>query len=97
MSGVKGSQTRADALPEAFDYKDDGCRLFSACLSCPLPRCQYETRKRRGGDPVERDALIRRLHLHMAAPDVAAAAAKFAAMFRNAENCQLTEPAGRPQ
>ena len=37
---------REDALPEALitqgRYRDDGCDLFVACLSCPLPQCRYD-------------------------------------------------------
>ncbi len=37
---------RADALPEALitegRYRDGGCDLFVACLSCPLPQCRYD-------------------------------------------------------
>ena len=37
---------REDALPEALitqgRYRDDGCDLFAACLSCPLPQCRYD-------------------------------------------------------
>jgi hypothetical protein len=32
----------ADLLPEYCQYKDEGCDLSSACLSCPLPRCVHE-------------------------------------------------------
>jgi hypothetical protein len=28
-----------DLLPEYCHYKDEGCKLAPACLSCPLPRC----------------------------------------------------------
>ena len=33
---------RDDALPEHLHYRDDGCDLFAACLSCPLPHCRYD-------------------------------------------------------
>ena len=37
---------REDALPDALitdgRYRDDGCDLFTACLSCPLPQCRYD-------------------------------------------------------
>jgi hypothetical protein len=34
---------RNDALPGRGDhYVDTGCELATACLSCPLPRCQYD-------------------------------------------------------
>jgi len=32
----------ADALPDYFDYCDQGCDLFPSCLECPLPRCRYD-------------------------------------------------------
>ncbi|HRC63324.1 MAG TPA: helix-turn-helix domain-containing protein [Dehalococcoidia bacterium] len=35
-------RTRQDALPEHFEYRDEGCDLFSSCLGCPLPRCRYD-------------------------------------------------------
>jgi hypothetical protein len=28
-----------EPLPDDINWKDRGCELFSACLSCPLPRC----------------------------------------------------------
>jgi len=34
--------SRCDALPEYSDYADTGCDLYTACLSCPLPRCRYD-------------------------------------------------------
>ncbi len=33
---------RNDALPEHLHYRDDGCDLFAACLTCPLPHCRYD-------------------------------------------------------
>lgn len=51
---------RADALPEFFDYRDTGCSVHPACLTCPLPKCRYDTR---GGERAyrlaARDPLIR--------------------------------------
>lgn len=32
----------ADPLPDYFEYCDQGCDLFPACLKCPLPRCRYD-------------------------------------------------------
>jgi len=32
----------ADPLPDYFEYCDEGCDLFPACLECPLPRCRYD-------------------------------------------------------
>ncbi len=31
-----------DDLPEYIRYKDVGCELHSACLTCPLPVCKEE-------------------------------------------------------
>lgn len=31
-----------DALPERFQYQDDGCEVSPSCLRCPLPRCKYD-------------------------------------------------------
>jgi hypothetical protein len=47
--------TRRDALPEYAEYRDEGCSVASACLSCPLLRCQHDERRRRN---VERNAAI---------------------------------------
>jgi hypothetical protein len=33
---------RGDCLPEQARYRDDGCDIHPACLTCPLPRCRYE-------------------------------------------------------
>jgi transposase-like protein len=34
--------TRRDARPEHMVYRDAGCDLHPACLSCPFPRCRYD-------------------------------------------------------
>ena len=31
-----------DRRPEYVQYRDDGCELAPKCLSCPLPKCQYD-------------------------------------------------------
>ena len=31
-----------DRRPEYVQYRDDGCDLAPKCLSCPLPKCQYD-------------------------------------------------------
>jgi len=31
-----------DILPENIHYRDTGCELYSACLTCPLPVCKEE-------------------------------------------------------
>lgn len=28
-----------------YYFRDDGCSLHDACLSCPLPRCRYDDQK----------------------------------------------------
>ena len=33
---------RADAYPEFFRYRDEGCDVSPHCLTCPLVRCRYE-------------------------------------------------------
>ncbi len=43
MSEPLPRPTRCDALPEHTDYTDTGCDLAPSCLSCPLPRCRYDT------------------------------------------------------
>ncbi|MGQ9572786.1 MAG: hypothetical protein ACUVV3_06330 [Dehalococcoidia bacterium] len=35
-------RVREDALPEFTRYRDEGCDLYSSCLTCPLPRCRYD-------------------------------------------------------
>lgn len=53
---------RVDSLPENANYRDTGCDLYPACLSCPLPRCRYDRRSGvRGLRNEFRDARIRRL------------------------------------
>lgn len=41
-TAVAFRRPRDDALPEHLHYRDDGCDLFAACLTCPLPRCRYD-------------------------------------------------------
>jgi hypothetical protein len=31
-----------DTIPEMTRYRDDGCDIHPACLTCPLPRCRYD-------------------------------------------------------
>ena len=31
-----------DRPPELTHYRDEGCRFWSACLSCPFTRCLFE-------------------------------------------------------
>lgn len=59
---VLATRPRIDALPEYTDFSDNGCDLFSSCLTCPLPRCRYDEP---GGAPAIyrefRDREMRRL------------------------------------
>lgn len=32
-----------DVMPESMTYRDSGCRLHPACLTCPFPVCVHET------------------------------------------------------
>lgn len=32
--------------PDTTDYKDEGCDLHEACLTCPLPACRYDLSQR---------------------------------------------------
>jgi hypothetical protein len=50
-----------DRVPELTHYRDEGCRYWRSCLSCPFPRCVFEE----PGGPTHalrawRDAEIRR-------------------------------------
>ena len=64
---------REDALPEALitegRYRDEGCDLFTSCLTCPLPRCRYDVP---GGARTllnrVRDEEIRQLRLELGLP-----------------------------
>lgn len=33
---------RIDAYPENTDYRDEGCELNPACLTCPLEVCRFD-------------------------------------------------------
>lgn len=51
-----------DRVPELTHYRDEGCTVWHACLSCPLPRCVYDDpRQGRGAKTRMRDADIARL------------------------------------
>ena len=39
---AENNEFRPDWRPEYCRYRDEGCELHSACLSCPLARCIYE-------------------------------------------------------
>lgn len=65
---------KSNALPEGFDYQDDGCEVAPKCLACPLPKCRYDVH---GGARVIRnvfrDAEIERLRDADWSPDDIAA------------------------
>jgi hypothetical protein len=51
-----------DRVPELTHYRDEGCVVWHACLTCPLPRCIYDDpRQGRGAANRLRDAEIARL------------------------------------
>jgi hypothetical protein len=39
---IPARATGPDRPPELTHYRDEGCRFWHACLSCPFPRCLYE-------------------------------------------------------
>ena len=52
-----------DRVPELTHYRDEGCRFWASCLSCPFPRCLFEA----PGGPKQairalRDGEVRRLY-----------------------------------
>ncbi len=52
-----------DREPELTHYRDDGCRVWRSCLTCPLARCIYdEPRQGRGAKFRLRDAEVARLY-----------------------------------
>ena len=38
------SPPRTQGLPEFFEFRDTGCDLHPACLSCPFERCRYDAK-----------------------------------------------------
>ena len=42
MTTMRRGRALMDTAPELMRYRDDGCNLHPACLSCPLPRCQFD-------------------------------------------------------
>jgi len=60
---------RIDALPEGANYRDTGCSLHSACLSCPFEQCRFDgegTRSLRAERTKQRvrDAWVRGLSIN---------------------------------
>lgn len=51
-----------DRLPEMMAFRDTGCDVHPACLTCPLPQCRYdEPGWRQREERLERDAEIARM------------------------------------
>jgi hypothetical protein len=51
-------------LPEHTEYRDTGCNLHAACLTCPFERCRYDApRAARVNMNADRDREIVRLFL----------------------------------
>ena len=44
------------------DWRDEGCRFWHACLSCPFPRCLEDFDDRHAAYLALRNAVIRALH-----------------------------------
>lgn len=69
MTVLRIDRPRQDALPESTPYRDRGCDLHDACLTCPLPHCRYDVA---GGARAllnrARNAEMRRLRLHGGLP-----------------------------
>ena len=40
--GTDADKRRIRYLPEFTQYRDEGCEVNPACLTCPLPQCIYE-------------------------------------------------------
>jgi transposase-like protein len=40
--GKPEGEARCGAYPEETDYKDTGCDLHPACLTCPFEYCRYD-------------------------------------------------------
>ncbi len=62
-------------LPESMEFKDTGCDIHPACLTCPLPQCRYDDpgwvrREERGSRNEE--VLRMRWKLGLSAEEVAA-------------------------
>lgn len=64
---MRKNEPLIDRPPELFAFKDTGCDLHPACLTCPLPRCRYDEpgwrqREERG----QRDTEVLRLRMRQA-------------------------------
>ena len=50
------ARASTDALPEFYQYADNGCEVSPSCLNCPLPQCKdddpiwYQEYKRNNHD-----------------------------------------------
>lgn len=64
---MRKNQPLVDNLYDQFPYRDTGCDLHPACLTCPLPRCRYDEPIWRGQDERgERDSEIVRMRTKQA-------------------------------
>lgn len=41
-TGRRRNEPSVDALPEFYNYRDEGCEVAPACLRCPLDHCKYD-------------------------------------------------------
>ncbi len=57
-------QAYSNAYPEGTDYRDEGCDLHPACLTCPFERCKYDIPSSERSDVTfnERLEQVRALH-----------------------------------
>lgn len=39
---MKKHEPSIDHMPESEVFRDTGCDVHPACLTCPLPRCRYD-------------------------------------------------------
>ena len=39
---MRRNEPALDRLPELMNFRDSGCDLHPACLTCPLPQCRYD-------------------------------------------------------
>src|SRR5689334_18650010 len=51
--------TKRRRVSHGVEYRDEGCNLHPACLSCPLDRCQFEDSERRAMLPTKVSAQTR--------------------------------------
>lgn len=66
------SDARADAFPEATEYRDTGCRVHPHCLTCPLEWCIEEPGGWVAASLAKRDAQIRAYRGYVSIAELAA-------------------------